>query len=165
MFDQQSKQAKASWQRNLWTGMLLLIIFLACHGLGRDPSSLLTRTKWKSQTISRCRARLSRAHRAERVAFLPLRLSWSTGSRVGGQPSSTWTGKARRARAQSLLGYRWENRFRIVPGEHWINPVLYVEFEDINAADKTLLEVVGHDGKADLSVPNDEARRERQREI
>lgn len=62
-------------------------------------------------------------------------------------------GKARRARAQFFTGYRWENRFRIVPGEHWINPVLYVEFEDINPADKTLLEVVGHDGKPDLSVP------------
>jgi hypothetical protein len=49
-------------------------------------------------------------------------------------------------------GYRWENRFRILPREHWINPVLYVEFENINGADKSLLEVVNNDGEADLTV-------------
>ena len=54
-----------------------------------------------------------------------------------------------------FTGYRWENRFRPLLREHWINPVLYVEFEDINGADKTLREIVGHDGKADLSEPND----------
>jgi hypothetical protein len=64
-----------------------------------------------------------------------------------------------------FTGYRWENRFRIVPGEHWINPVLYVEFENINGADKSLLEIVGHDGEGDLVEPNDEARRENKREI
>ena len=43
--------------------------------------------------------------------------------------------------------------------EHRINPVLYVEFENISGADKALLEVVGHDGQADLAGPNDEAAR------
>src|SRR6266403_102658 len=45
---------------------------------------------------------------------------------------------------QSTLftGFRWENRVRLLPREHWINPVLYVEFESINGADKNLLEVV-----------------------
>jgi len=36
-----------------------------------------------------------------------------------------------------FTGYRWENRFRVLPREHWINPVLYVEFANINGADKT----------------------------
>src|SRR6266849_4011391 len=27
-----------------------------------------------------------------------------------------------------FTGYRWENRFRPLWGEHWINPVLYFEF-------------------------------------
>ena len=31
-----------------------------------------------------------------------------------------------------------------------MNPVLYAEFEDINSADKALLEVVGHDGIDDF---------------
>jgi hypothetical protein len=43
--------------------------------------------------------------------------------------------------------------------------VLYVEFENINGADKTLLEIVNHDGQDDLAVPNAEARREKKREI
>jgi hypothetical protein len=64
-----------------------------------------------------------------------------------------------------FTGYRWENRFRLVPREHWINPVLYVEFEDINGADKALLEVVGHDGAGDLAAPTAQARREKQREL
>src|SRR5579871_2391387 len=59
-----------------------------------------------------------------------------------------------------FTGFRWENRFRLLPREHWINPVFYVEFEDINGADKTLLEVVNHDGKDDLTSPNSEARLE-----
>lgn len=64
-----------------------------------------------------------------------------------------------------FTGYRFENRFRVLPREHWINPVLYVEFENINGADKTLLEVVGHDGAPDLAAPNAESRIEKQREL
>ena len=62
-------------------------------------------------------------------------------------------------------GYRWENRFRPLAREHWINPVLYFEFENINGADKTLLEIVNHDGQDDLTAPMDEARRDKQREL
>src|SRR5579859_7104003 len=40
-----------------------------------------------------------------------------------------------------FTGFRFENRFRPLLSEHWINPVLYAEFEDINSADKALLEV------------------------
>ena len=70
------------------------------------------------------------------------------------------------ARDNTLFtGYRWENRFRVLPHEHWINPVLYVEFENINGADKTLLEVVDNDSEGDLIAPNAEARSEKQREI
>lgn len=64
-----------------------------------------------------------------------------------------------------FTGFRIENRFRILPREHWINPVLYVEFENINGADRTLLEVVGHDGAEDLTTPVNEGRQEREREI
>ena len=64
-----------------------------------------------------------------------------------------------------FTGYRWENRFRLLPREHWINPVLYVEFENINGADKSLLEVVSTDGQSDLMEPNSEARAEKKREL
>ena len=63
-----------------------------------------------------------------------------------------------------FTGYRIENRFRPLMREHWINPVLYVECEDISWADKTMLEVVGHDGQADLSAPNKIARQEHKHE-
>ena len=63
-----------------------------------------------------------------------------------------------------FTGIRWENRFRPLMREHWINPVLYVEYEN-TAADKTLREVVGHDGKADFMEPNSEARQETEREF
>lgn len=61
-------------------------------------------------------------------------------------------------------GFRLENRFRPLMREHFINPVLYVEFESISGADKTMLEVVGHDGQADLAGPNGEGRREHEHE-
>jgi hypothetical protein len=64
-----------------------------------------------------------------------------------------------------FTGYRWENRFRLLPREHWINPVFYVEFENINGADKSLLEIVNHDGKDDLTGSNAEGRLEKKREI
>jgi hypothetical protein len=64
-----------------------------------------------------------------------------------------------------FTGYRWESRFRMFPREHWINPVLYVEFENINGADRSLLEVVDNDGKDDLTAPNAEARAEKKREL
>ena len=62
-------------------------------------------------------------------------------------------------------GFKWENRFRVLKREHWINPVLYAEYEDMNGTDKTLKEIVGHDVEADLSGTNAEARREHEREI
>ncbi|HEY1262073.1 MAG TPA: hypothetical protein VGF06_01040 [Terriglobales bacterium] len=63
-----------------------------------------------------------------------------------------------------FTGYRWENRFRPLLREHWINPVLYIELENLGA-DKALREVVGHDGKDDLLDPNAEARQEKEREV
>ena len=61
-------------------------------------------------------------------------------------------------------GFRWENRFRMLMRDHFVNPVLYVEFEDISGADKALLEVVGHDGQSDLATANGVARREHKHE-
>lgn len=41
-------------------------------------------------------------------------------------------------------GWRLENRFKPLPREHWINPVLYFEFEDVNEASRIRKEIVGH---------------------
>jgi len=64
-----------------------------------------------------------------------------------------------------FTGFRWENRFRVLPREHWIDPVFYLEFENINGADRTLLEVVNHDGQYDLTGLNAIARQEKKREL
>ncbi|HLK06803.1 MAG TPA: hypothetical protein VKV30_02625 [Candidatus Angelobacter sp.] len=64
-----------------------------------------------------------------------------------------------------FTGFRLENRFRPLLQEHWINPVLYAEFEDINSADKALLEVVGHDGVADFLGRNDRSEKKREVEL
>jgi hypothetical protein len=74
-------------------------------------------------------------------------------------------GQSTRHDSASFTGYRWENRFRVLPREHWINPVLYLEFENINGADRSLLEVVNHDGQDDLSGSIAIARQEKKREL
>ena len=64
-----------------------------------------------------------------------------------------------------FTGFRWENRFRPLLREHWINPVLYVEFENINGADKSLLEVVGHDTQEGFIERNDRHEKKREAEL
>ncbi len=64
-----------------------------------------------------------------------------------------------------FTGFRFENRFRPLLKEHWINPVLYVEFENINGANKSLLEVVGHDGVGDFLDRNDRSEKKREVEL
>lgn len=74
-------------------------------------------------------------------------------------------GQTTRGDSTVFTGSRWENRFRILPREHWINPVLYVEFENINGADRSFREVVGFDTQGDLLGSNAEARSEKKREL
>jgi hypothetical protein len=64
-----------------------------------------------------------------------------------------------------FTGFRWENRFRPLKHEHFINPVLYVEYENINGADKIMKEIEGHDGEAGHRDPNGLARHERKHEL
>src|SRR6266566_5915647 len=51
-----------------------------------------------------------------------------------------------------FTGWRLENRFKPVDREHWINPVLYLEYEDLNEASRIQKEVEG--GGPDLSSRN-----------
>jgi len=59
-----------------------------------------------------------------------------------------------------FTGIRWENRFRPLKREHFINPILYVEYEHKSGADKILKEGEGHDVEADFLTPNSVARQE-----
>src|SRR5437667_3436129 len=51
-----------------------------------------------------------------------------------------------------FTGWRWENRYKPLKREHWINPVLYLEYEDLNEASRIQKEVEG--GGPDLSSRN-----------
>jgi len=55
-----------------------------------------------------------------------------------------------------FTGWRFENRFRPLKREHWINPVLYLEYESINGADRIQKEIEG--GAPDVSSRNSELR-------
>ena len=68
------------------------------------------------------------------------------------------SGQSTQSDSTVFTGFRWENRFRPLMRNYFINPVLYVEFEDINGADRSFLEVVDHDSIADLYTTNAQAR-------
>lgn len=63
-----------------------------------------------------------------------------------------------------FTGFRVETRVRPLMREHVINPIFYVEYENISGADKTLLEIVGHDGQSDLAATNADSSREHKHE-
>lgn len=64
-----------------------------------------------------------------------------------------------------FTGFRWENRFRPLAHDHFINPVLYVEYENLSLADRSLLEITGHESIADLRLSNKQAKLETEREL
>lgn len=61
-----------------------------------------------------------------------------------------------------FTGWRWENRFRPLKREHRINPVLYLEYENINEASRIQKEIVG---APDLTTPNAKLRPIRDHEL
>ena len=64
-----------------------------------------------------------------------------------------------------FTGFRFENRFRPLRRTHWVNPVLYVEYEDINQADKSFLEITGNHVIQDQQVANALLRQDVERSI
>lgn len=62
-----------------------------------------------------------------------------------------------------FTGWRLENRFRPLQAEHAVNPVFYLEYENINEASRIEKEIVGH---APLDFePNSELRQEHAHEL
>ncbi|HEY6349766.1 MAG TPA: hypothetical protein VI636_10175 [Candidatus Angelobacter sp.] len=58
-----------------------------------------------------------------------------------------------------FTGFRWENRIRPLQHEHFVNPVLYIEYEQINEGDRIIKEIEGHDVESDHSEANARTRR------
>jgi hypothetical protein len=69
---------------------------------------------------------------------------WTTELYLEGQ--STW------GDSTILTGWRLENRFRPLKREHWVNPVLYLEYENLNEASRIQKEIEGE--APDVSSPN-----------
>jgi hypothetical protein len=62
-----------------------------------------------------------------------------------------------------FTGWRLENRFRPLTREHWINPVLYLEYENVNEATRIQKEIVGN--TPDFGAPNAELIKQRSHEL
>jgi len=121
-------------------------------------------------------------HHLEEPGNLEVALSQTFGPAYAGQPRfvapyleleyglrSWWTtelyleGQSTRHDSTVFTGWRWENRWRPLAQEHVINPVLYLEFEDINEASRIKKEFIGHLGDGGQS--NASLRRQRDREL
>jgi len=62
-----------------------------------------------------------------------------------------------------FTGWRLENRFRPLKREHWINPVLYLEYERTSEASRIQKEIVG--GGPDVSSPNSDLQATKNHEL
>jgi len=69
---------------------------------------------------------------------------WTTELYIEGQSTS--------GDSTVFTGWRLENRFKLLKREHWINPVLYLEYENLNEASRIQKEVEGE--APDVSSPN-----------
>lgn len=98
-------------------------------------------------------------------AFLASSLELEYGTRAWWTTALYLNGQSTSGQGSLFTGFRVENRVRLLMRERWVNPVLYVEYADINGADKVLKEMVGFDSWRDLAATNREARRERKREV
>jgi hypothetical protein len=98
-------------------------------------------------------------------AFVATALEFEYGVKAWWTTEFYLDGQTTASESTVFTGFRLENRMRPLLHEHWINPVLYFEFEDINGADKVLLEVVGHDTRANFLTRNDRSEKLREAEF
>jgi hypothetical protein len=101
-------------------------------------------------------------HYLEEPGNLEIGLASTTGVPKAGQPAYTapwleieygvtgwWTselyleGVTMHENGSGFTGWRWENRFRPLRGEHRVNPILYLEYESVNEATRIQKEIVG----------------------
>ena len=144
---------------NWWLGVCVLALF-AQHGRAQDKPYFVTYSQdleepgnleLESKTAV---ARPDGDHRYGAPALeleYGLRGWWTTELYLDGQATDD--------DSAIFTGFRLENRVRLLMQEHALNPLLYVEYENISGADKTMLEVVGHDEQADLTGANGRLRR------
>src|SRR5208337_1469351 len=64
-----------------------------------------------------------------------------------------------------FTGFHVENRIRPLRWEHFLNPVIYVEYEQTSGADKIIKEVEGNDIESDAAARNAVLRKEHDHEL
>lgn len=121
-------------------------------------------------------------HHMEEPGNLDLETSTTTGIPRSGQRSYTapyleleygvtaqWTaelyleGQSSPSDSTVFTGWRFENRYKPLGREHWINPVLYLEYESVNEASRIQKEIEG--GGPDLTSRNSLLKSEHAREL
>jgi hypothetical protein len=107
---------------------------------------------------SRSRVLLNLWHTTWRINFHAYWMEFEYGVKAWYTTEFYLDGQSTFGESTIFTGFRWENRVRLLDREHLINPVLYVEYEQISDADKIVKEVEGHDVESDQAIPNATAR-------
>jgi hypothetical protein len=166
MFGCSKAERRAPLPMKYWLGLILLFAGGSRVSRAQEPAYFVT----YSQVL-------------EEPGSLELELNNLTASPAGGNAyysptleleygaKAWWTtefyvqGQTTANDSSVFTGFRFENRFRPFPRELTVNPLFYIEYEDINGADRSVLEVVGNDGAEDLTGSNRQAQREVKREV
>jgi hypothetical protein len=156
-----------AWFRSLWTLSALIIVILASpSSWAGDGPFMITYTHQMEEKGDMEIATMGvTGNPSNGNRFLGVATELEYGLTDRWVTSLYLDGQATDSRSATFTGYKWENRFRLLSRERWINPVVYVEFQNINGADKTLLDVVNHDSNDDLIQPNGDGHHEKKREI
>lgn len=145
--------------------LLLLVAGLGFRASGQDKPYFVTYSHDLEEPGNleiETKSALARPEHGHHYGALATELEY--GARAWWTTELYLDGQATASDSAIYTGLRWENRFRPFLHEYPVNPVLYIEFENISAADKNVLEVVGHDSESDLNVPNAVARADHQHE-
>jgi len=160
------KNARAA--RTLWTSLfpLLFALWIPTSCVAQEPSYFVTYSDYMEEP-GNLDLTLKNANGTPKYGnpFVSETLEmeyglkgwWTTEVYLAGQHTSN--------DSTVFTGWRWENRFRPLSEEHFINPVIYVEFENVNAADRSLLEITGHESLSDLLLTNAQGRSETERSL
>ncbi|KAA6461117.1 hypothetical protein DYQ86_12760 [Acidobacteria bacterium AB60] len=155
----------ASHRLRLAAFLLLLFVSLPFRGTAQDKPYFVTYSHDLEEPGNlevETKSAIARPEHGHHFGALATELEY--GARAWWTTELYLDGQTTGGQSTLFTGFRWENRFRPLMHEYAVNPVLYVEFENISAADKNVLEVVGHDVESDLDVPNAVARAEHQHE-
>ena len=133
---------------------LAVLLFAATPGLAQESPFVVTYNHHMEEPgnldieISSTTGAPRSAQRFYSAPYLELEYGvtarWTSELYLEGQ--STW------ADSTVFTGWRFENRFKPLHREHWINPVLYLEYESINEASRIQKEIEG--GGPDLRSRN-----------